>query len=1244
MIPSHQALKPCPLDGEVLTDADGVTVRVKKSPFAHTFETYSMPAGSSIADIVDRAVDVERLAKQASWVRVTINDTVVPMSAWGTVRVKAGVTVNLMGVLRGGASNLWKAVATVAVAVVATVVAAVLAPVIAPVLGVSGTLGLSLIKGLIFAGVSAAGTLAVNALIPTAPPSQQLLQNTSDFERRATYSIGGGRNESRPFQPIPVVLGQHRFSPPFIGNPYTENSGNDQYMRGLYCGGYGPLAISDIKLGETAIGNFDDLSLEQFEGYASDGDPTLYPNQQIQENLSVSLLYDEENIRTTASDVTEIAVDLVATLYQTNTSGSFQSLSATVLIEYRTHPDGAWQTATTVNPSGDSEATVTLSGSNPNTIRQTRRFTVAKGQYDVRLTKTSTDKTGSRQAESINWTAIRGLRTDPVINLDEPLALIALRIRASDQLNGVIDTLNAVFTSKCKSWNGSAWVDDTPTRNPADLFRYLLQHPANPKPLPDARIDLAALQAWHAFCEAEGFTYDKVVDSITDLSALLSEVAAAGRAAVRLNGNTWSVFYEQADDPIVQHFTPRNSRNFGASRVYTDVPHAWRVRFINRDNGYQQDERVVYDDGYDASNATQFETIEFPGVSDPDTIWKFGRYHIAQARLRPEQYTIETDFENLACERGSRVRLAHDVPLIGATFARVKAVDDQTITLDDEVVMQGGKAYQARFRLSDGDSLLRDVTLSIGSHMSFTLSGAGSVPAVGDLVMFGEQNLESIACRVLSIEPGPDLTARLTLVDDAPGVLTAADGVIPPFESAVTAPVDPLTLPPTNPTGYEVLTVENGALIAGAQLSWSPPQYGQIARYDVRYRLTGDSAWTVGPSVTHPTASVLVPNLPAGTYDFEVKAVFTDGGASAGAVLGSLPIAGPFQKPDAVADLSIAVAGDTATLEWPAVTGVLVAGYDIRYSPLLQDVTWSSAVPLLSLGQVTQAQTPARSGTYLIRTRSYAGVLSGDALSVSSNVPGITNFNVVETVDEHPGWAGTKTNLEVDDAGALRLVSAGDLFDAVDVFDQADVFFGDGIEPEGTYDYATVIDLGAVYTSQISSTVDAAGASVVADVFSVSDIFDQSDLFGADNSLWSVQAQVSTTQVDPALDDWSAWQPLTVGNITARALRFRIKVYSFDPTITVVLRSLSITVDMPDRVVAGEDITVPVFGQAVSFSPAFRSLQGVGISAENMVTGDYYEITNKSATGFTIQFKNSGGTPVERTFDYVAKGYGSIAA
>jgi hypothetical protein len=43
-------------------------------------------------------------------------------------------------------------------------------------------------------------------------------------------------------------------------------------------------------------------------------------------------------------------------------------------------------------------------------------------------------------------------------------------------------------------------------------------------------------------------------------------------------------------------------------------------------------------------------------------------------------------------------------------------------------------------------------------------------------------------------------------------------------------------------------------------------------------------------------------------------------------------------------------------------------------------------------------------------------------------------------------------------------------------------------------------------------------------------------------------------------------------------------------------------------------------------------------------TGDYYEITSASRTGFTVTFRNSAGTAVSRQFQYVANGYGTQQA
>ena len=132
--------------------------------------------------------------------------------------------------------------------------------------------------------------------------------------------------------------------------------------------------------------------------------------------------------------------------------------------------------------------------------------------------------------------------------------------------------------------------------------------------------------------------------------------------------------------------------------------------------------------------------------------------------------------------------------------------------------------------------------------------------------------------------------------------------------------------------------------------------------------------------------------------------------------------------------------------------------------------------------------------------------------------------------------------------------------------------------------------------------------------------------------------------VTATLPTFTAFRRFVVGDYKARGLKFRAKLTSTDTEASPKVSALSVTVDMPDRTVAEADIASGAGAKAVTFSPAFKSLQGVGIAAQNLSSGDYYAITSKSATGFTITFYNSSDVAVDRTFDYVARGYGEVAA
>ena len=128
--------------------------------------------------------------------------------------------------------------------------------------------------------------------------------------------------------------------------------------------------------------------------------------------------------------------------------------------------------------------------------------------------------------------------------------------------------------------------------------------------MPSSKIDFPAFHGFANYCFGEGFQYNRVRESAESVYETVADIAAAGRGFICFVDGKWSVRWWNPNDPIVQHFTPRNSWNFSSERFYVNKPHALRVKFLNEDKNFKEDERIVYADGYAAGNATIFESVE----------------------------------------------------------------------------------------------------------------------------------------------------------------------------------------------------------------------------------------------------------------------------------------------------------------------------------------------------------------------------------------------------------------------------------------------------------------------------------------------------------------------------------------------------------------------------------------------------------------------------------------------------------
>jgi hypothetical protein len=437
--------------------------------------------------------------------------------------------------------------------------------------------------------------------------------------------------------------------------------------------------------------------------------------------------------------------------------------------------------------------------------------------------------------------------------------------------------------------------------------------------------------------------------------------------------------------------------------------------------------------------------------------------------------------------------------------------------------------------------------------------------------------------------------------------------------------------------------IESAGQVVTRLLATLTPPAGFIVRYEVEYRKAGATSW-IGAGTGAATDIAIVGVTDDTDYEVRARAINAAGVPSAW-VTRTRQIVGQSAPPAPVVGFTVNIIDHTAFLSWEPVTDLDLSHYRVRFSPDPAETDWGNAVDFVPrVGKpATSVQVPARVGTYFIKAVDYRGFESvTPAISVST-IAGVQGLNVVTTQSEHPTWSGTLTDCFVD-SGALRL-TGGTLIDSLtgnwdDLTGNVDAL--GGIVAEGSYAFDGP-DLGGVYTSRVTASLKVTADDVAAlwdDIAgNVDDIPGLID--GETPSQVNVRLQISTTEDDPAgAPTWSAYRDFIVGDYKARAFRFKAILESRSASATPVLEELTVTVDMPDRVAADRNLTSNAAGSAITFSPAFKVTPAIGITGNNLATGDYYSVTSASATGFTVRFFNAAGAGIARNFDWFAKGYG----
>ena len=504
--------------------------------------------------------------------------------------------------------------------------------------------------------------------------------------------------------------------------------------------------------------------------------------------------------------------------------------------------------------------------------------------------------------------------------------------------------------------------------------------------------------------------------------------------------------------------------------------------------------------------------------------------------------------------------------------------------------------------------------------LDINVSGDGYDLAIGDIVNITHASLGFSAkpFRVLAVSFNEDYTIGLTLVEYQATHYTWASKTQASAVPTTTLPNPFVVQPPASVTlSDQLISYNDGTVIVALDVTIGASPDSFVSYYQVEYKLNSESDYKIhsqGSGLFQRVLNVIDQQV----YDVRVKAVSALGSSST-YVTAQRTIVGSADPISNVTDFSCNILGNEAHLSWEAVTDLDLAYYQVRYSTLTTGAEWQNSVSLIEKVSrpATSVTVPARVGSYLIKAVDKLGNFSLQATVIATNVTSIGNFNNITTQTESPNFTGTKTNLTLS-SNLLRLTDLSQI---------------------GTYDFASVIDIGAVHTSRVT-------ASLTQFSEDPTDLFDsKSGLFDAATGSFDGDAPANeNAHLEIALSDdnitFSAFRNFVIGDYTARYYKFRLVLISRDGATTPVVSALSVTIDMEDRIQSANDVVSGVGTKTVAFTNAFKTVNyAVGVTGQGMATGDYFLVENKTINGFDVTFKNSSNTVISRTFDYIAKGF-----
>ena len=666
---------------------------------------------------------------------------------------------------------------------------------------------------------------------------------------------------------------------------------------------------------------------------------------------------------------------------------------------------------------------------------------------------------------------------------------------------------------------------------------------------------------------------------------------------------------------------------------------------------------------------------------------------MASEELDGETVTFSTGLQGAIVLPGQVFAVADEMRQGARIAGRCSAATTTTVTADITVTLPGGAGHTLTATLPDGTIETKTILTVVGSVITVS-SAFSAAPLAQSIWSIQSSTVAHQKFRCISVADGGDGTFAIVGVQHNDSIYATADNADALEYQSVTT-FDNI---PTAPSGLTFETKEvrrNNNVVNDVFMGFKRDDDGNISGYEIRFKV-GDGNFE---TVRQTTNELKVEGVkPGSTVTFQVRSIGRDG-----TFKHSKWVSGSFVVPNEDVTTKTAAAlvelppdpqnvqlephrSNQVMVTWSVPKEGLGATSDrlnaeIRHSSKTDgSATW----PNSSLLTVVKANTfyailPELSGEYLVRFIDDQNKKSSAVRSVvhtlTDSVPRLLILEDREDSD-NPEFQGHKNDtFYSEEYDALVIDGDQTIDDILDVNALSSFDFLGTRKSSGEYFFANTLDLGAEFDVEFSRHLVMRGAYPADDIderTALINTWTDFDGLEADDVNAEVylracatgeQTEIELTEdgdkllLEDANDQqlesnlvFSDWVPLRNGHFQGRLFQFKCELIADHIDQTPLLDELGFTAKMPLRTETSSVIASGTAsgGKAVTFTNAFfqdgafyNTPPSIGITAFNLASGDYYEVTSITRTGFTVKFKNSSNAVIDRNFQYQAVGYGS---